>query len=146
MKRNILVILICLSIAFSAGCAELAWWGAGMVAHETFFAVADAVLGKNTVKWLGMEVHNVTTSLSNRYAVDPNEKGVIVIKVKSESAAEQFGFIEGDLINKINEYETGNIKQFYKATKKVKKAEEVVFDVIRQGDFLTISSGSLKKK
>jgi len=142
MKRNILVILICLSIVFTAGCGYTLLGTAVQALHLG----VQAVLTKNTVKWLGMEVHNVTTSLSNRYAVDPNEKGVIVIKVKSESAAEQFGFIEGDLIKKVNEYETGNIKEFYKATKKVKKAEEVVFDIIRQGNFLTISSGPLKKK
>jgi len=146
MKRNILIILICLSIVFTAGCAPVMLGLGYAVAHGAVYFGARAVLTKNTVKWLGMEVHNVTTSLSNRYAVDPNEKGVIVIKVKSESAAEQLGFIEGDLIKKVNEYETGNIKEFYKATKKVKKAEEVVFDIIRQGNFLTISSGPLKKK
>ena len=153
MKRKILVILLFLSIAFTIGCTlrELAMFPVEFVAAAATGGVTSAlqmaaVLSEDTVQWLGMKVHNINDSLSNQYGIDPNEKGVIVIRVKSESAAEQIGLIEGDLIKKINEYETGNIREFYKATKKVKKAKEVVFDIIRQGTFLTISTGPLKKK
>lgn len=149
MKRDILIIVVCLSFVFIASCSwtdllcltPVGWLPEGVIATIAL----DAILSEDTAEWLGMKVHNLNNSLSSRYGIDPNEKGVVLIKIKSESVAEQLGFIEGDLVKKINQYETCDINEFYSGSKKVKKAGEVVFDIIRQRNSLTISTGPLRR-
>lgn len=144
MKRDILIILVCLSFLIIASCSwtdllyltPVGWVPEGIVAEIAL----DAILSENTAEWLGMEVHNSNKSLSSRYGIDPNEKGVVIIKVKPESTAKQLGFIEGDLIKKINELETNDVNQFYEATQIMKGQDvnEINFTILRLGELQQI--------
>lgn len=157
MRRNILAILVCLSIAFATSCTlrDLVTWPlemaggsvisevvglGGMLAIEAVYTAAEISKAKNTAEWIGMKVHNITDSLCGKYGIGPNEKGVVVTKVKSKSVAGQIGFRKGDLIKRINQFETNDVKEFYEATKRIRDedAKEISFTIIRQGSLQQI--------
>lgn len=160
MRKNILAILVCLSIVFATSCTPwglvtLAPWTVigdvvgivGLLAIEAVYTAAEISEAKNTAEWIGMKVHNITDSLSSKYRIDSNEKGVVVTKVKSKSVAGQIGFRKGDLIKKINQFETDDAKEFYEATKRIRdeNAKEITFSIIRQGKLQQIQC-SVKEK
>jgi len=155
MKRKVSAILICLSIAFATSCTlrdlvtfplEMAAVGVvgdvagigGLIAYETIRTAAVISEAHNSAEWLGMEVHNVTSSLSSKYGIDPNEKGVVITKVKSKSVAGQIGFRKGDLIKRINQFETNDAKEFCEATKSIRDEKEITFTIMRQGKLESI--------
>jgi serine protease Do len=94
---------------------------------------------KGTRTWLGMEVQELNEDLAEKYNIPKNEKGVVVMNVKSGSKAEEIGLQEGDLIKSINRYPTTTVEEFEKISKKVVLSEGVVFDILRNKKPLYLS-------
>jgi serine protease Do len=81
---------------------------------------------------LGIDVQDLTAELAERFKIK-DEKGVLVTKVETGSAAEQEGLREGDLIREVNRERIDNVDQFKSSISKLKKEESVLLRVIREG-------------
>lgn len=81
---------------------------------------------------LGVDVQDLTAELAERFKIK-DEKGVLVTKVETGSAAEQEGLREGDLIREVNRERVDNVDQFKGSIGKLKKEESVLLRVIREG-------------
>jgi serine protease Do len=81
---------------------------------------------------LGINVQDLTAELAERFKIK-DEKGVLVTKVETGSAAEQEGLREGDLIREVNRERIDNVDQFKSSIGKLKKEESVLLRVIREG-------------
>jgi len=146
MKRDISIILVCLSFVLIAGCSwvdlldltPIGWMPEAIIAEIAL----DAMLSgdEDAVEWIGMEVRSSDKSLSRQYGIDPKEKGVVIVKVEPQGAAEQFGLMEGDLIKKINQLETNDIEEFYETAQIIKDqhVKELDFTIIRLGELQQI--------
>ncbi|MGA2090191.1 MAG: Do family serine endopeptidase [Endomicrobiales bacterium] len=93
----------------------------------------------STAQWEGMKVTEINAELAQKFNLDENEKGCLVIDVSQGSAADQLGIEQGDLVRSINQVPTPTVKAFEAATAKIKMSEGVVFDVDRQGTLLYLS-------
>ena len=90
-----------------------------------------ASIPKQAETMLGLNVQDLTPELANRFKLK-EEKGVLVTKVESGSAADSEGIKEGDLIREINRSAINNSEDFKNATGKIKEGESVLIRVIRE--------------
>jgi len=61
---------------------------------------------------LGITVDNITKDNINTYGLQPHEKGVIIVEVHRNSAAEQLGLKPGFIVMAVNHKEVKNVKDF----------------------------------
>jgi len=97
---------------------------------------------EETYSWLDMKVSNLNNDLKTKYQIPSDENGVVIVEIEQDGKAQEIGLLEGDLIKSINRDKTPNISAFKSVTKKVKLADGVVFDIIRQGNPIYISYSS----
>lgn len=69
--------------------------------------------------WRGLEVKDITPELARRYRIGQN-KGVAVINVEPNSAADEAGIIVGDVIDRINNVVINNTGDYARVTKAIK--------------------------
>ncbi len=87
-----------------------------------------------TGRSLGIKGAEMNKGLAEYFDTD---KGVLVLSVNKDSAAEKCGIKEGDIITAINGKEVSDIVEIHKYLRRVKKEEEVKIELIRKGDKLT---------
>jgi serine protease Do len=80
-----------------------------------------------------LEVRDLTEELANRYGLKSSERGVIVVRVKSGSAAEELGVREGDLIVEVNRQGVTSLKTYERIAGKLPKDQPVLLLLKRQG-------------
>jgi serine protease Do len=80
---------------------------------------------------LGLNVQDLTPELADRFKLK-DEKGVLVTKVESGSAADSEGIKEGDLIKEVNRTKITNSEEFKTAVEKIKKKESVLIRIVRE--------------
>jgi serine protease Do len=94
---------------------------------------------KESENWLDLEVATCTQALATQFNVK-FQPGVMVLRVGEGSPAEQSGFMEGDIITKINSEGVKNINDYRKVTKSLKNNEKpILFLVSRDGESLFIA-------
>jgi len=70
--------------------------------------------------------------------VGPKTAGVVVAHVQAGSPAEQAGLQRGDVIQEVNRQHVASVKDYESAASKIKKEENAVLLVNRQGNTIFI--------
>lgn len=85
------------------------------------------------------EVRDMTSELARRLGLSTAEKGVVIVHVRSGSAAEEAGLKEGDVILELNRRPIANQRSFESAASQVAKDQSVLLLIKRQGRTLYIT-------
>ncbi|MDX2251426.1 MAG: DegQ family serine endoprotease [Nitrospira sp.] len=81
----------------------------------------------------GLDVRELTEELVNRYGLKSGERGVVVVRVKPGTPAEEIGVREGDLIIEINRESVTSVRAYEKVAGKLPKDHPVLLLLKRQG-------------
>ncbi len=81
----------------------------------------------------GLDVRELTEELANRYGLKSSERGVVVVRVKPGTSAEEIGVREGDLIVEINREAVTSVRAYEKVAGKLPKDHPVLLLLKRQG-------------
>jgi serine protease Do len=81
----------------------------------------------------GIDVRELNDELAGRYGLKSGERGVIVIRVKPGSIAEELGVREGDVILEVNRQAVTSLKTYEKIIGKLPKDQAVLLLLKRQG-------------
>jgi len=80
-----------------------------------------------------LDVRELTDELANRYGLKSHERGVIVVRVKSGSTAEELGVREGDIIIEVNRQAVTSLKTYERIAGRLPKDQAVLLLLKRQG-------------
>ncbi|TKS60184.1 MAG: hypothetical protein EWM72_01568 [Nitrospira sp.] len=80
-----------------------------------------------------LEVRELNDELASRYGLKPSERGVIVVRVKPGSTAEELGVREGDIVVEVNRQAVTSIKAYERIAGKLPKDQAVLLLLKRQG-------------
>jgi serine protease Do len=80
-----------------------------------------------------LDVRDLTEELASRYGLKPSERGVVIVRVKQGSAAEELGVREGDIILEVNRQAVTSVKVFERIAGKLPKDQAVLLLLKRQG-------------
>ncbi len=86
-----------------------------------------------TFKELGIKVMELNSRLRERFRVENNVEGVLVVEIDSSSPASESGLREGDVIIEVNQKPVKSIEDYEKATSEIKKGNVVLIYVQRAG-------------
>ncbi|HUI68597.1 MAG TPA: DegQ family serine endoprotease [Nitrospirota bacterium] len=87
----------------------------------------------------GLVVRELTPDLAARLGIDENEKGVVIVKVDTDSKLFEAGIRPGDIILQINQKNIGTIEDYKKAASKIRSKERVLLLIRRKGEDLFVS-------
>lgn len=87
-----------------------------------------------------IEVRDLNTDLAHRLGLKTSDRGVVIVRVRSGSLAEEAGLKEGDLILEVNRKPVTNLKAYEQAASKLDKDQSVLLLIKRQGrtSFVTL--------
>ncbi|HJU05000.1 MAG TPA: DegQ family serine endoprotease [Nitrospiraceae bacterium] len=87
-----------------------------------------------------LDVRDLNHDLARRLGLSGNERGVVIVRVRSGSVAEEAGLKEGDLILEVNRRSVANLKAYEQAASKLGKDQAVLLLIKRQGrtSFVTL--------
>ncbi|WP_232068716.1 DegQ family serine endoprotease [Nitrospira sp. KM1] len=87
-----------------------------------------------------LDVRELNEELAGRYGMKTSERGVVVVRVKSGSPAEEMGVREGDMILEVNRKPVGSLKSYERAVAGLGKDQTVLLLLKRKGQtiFLTL--------
>ncbi|MCC9004339.1 MAG: PDZ domain-containing protein, partial [Candidatus Competibacter sp.] len=80
-----------------------------------------------------IDVREVNTELAGRYGLKSSDRGIIVVRVKPGSQAEEAGVREGDLVLEVNRKSVGTIKSYEHVAASLPKDQAVLLLLKRQG-------------
>ncbi len=80
-----------------------------------------------------IDVREVNTELAGRYGLKSSDRGIIVVRVKPGSQAEEAGVREGDLVLEVNRKAVGTIKSYEHVAASLPKDQAVLLLLKRQG-------------
>jgi serine protease Do len=88
----------------------------------------------------GVVVRELTPGLAERFGLDADEGGVVVVKVDPNSRAYEGGLRPGDLVLQINQKDVESLDDYTKAASRIRSKERTLLLVRRRGEdlFLTI--------
>jgi serine protease Do len=81
----------------------------------------------------GLDVRELTEELTSRYGLKSGERGVVIVRVKPGSSAEELGVREGDMIMEINRQAVTSVKAYERMAGKLQKDQSVLLLLKRQG-------------
>jgi serine protease Do len=81
----------------------------------------------------GLDVRELNDELASRYGLKSSERGVVVVRVKPGSQAEELGVREGDVIVEVNRQAVTSLKAYEKIASKLPKDQAVLILLKRQG-------------
>ncbi|MBI4654483.1 MAG: DegQ family serine endoprotease [Nitrospirae bacterium] len=81
----------------------------------------------------GFTVMGITPEIAKQLGLSKDEKGVVIISVESDSAAEESGLRKGDVIQEVNKKRISNLAEFNKITYHIKEGDTVLLFVNRGG-------------
>ncbi|HRI38992.1 MAG TPA: PDZ domain-containing protein, partial [Nitrospira sp.] len=93
-------------------------------------AVPTAPHARAEVK-LGVEVQELTTSLAEKFKLRET-KGVVIMRVESNSLAHAEGLREGDLIKEVNRVETASLADYTAAISRSRRGDTILLRVLRE--------------
>lgn len=82
---------------------------------------------------LGFSVSNLTSELADRFGLDENARGVVIIDIDQNSQAFAAGLREGDLIKAVDKKEVDNIREFNRIVSSKRKGDNVLIYAERRG-------------
>jgi serine protease Do len=80
-----------------------------------------------------VEVRELNTELAGRYGLKSSDHGVVVVRVKPGSPAEEAGVREGDLVLEVNRKAVGTLKAYEHVAANLPKDQAVLLLLRRQG-------------
>src|SRR5262245_43284027 len=80
-----------------------------------------------------LEVRELTDELASRYGMKSSERGVVIIRVKSGSTAEEMGVREGDIVVEVNRKGVTSLKTYERIVSGLVKDQAVLLLLKRQG-------------
>ncbi|MFN3680957.1 MAG: DegQ family serine endoprotease [Nitrospira sp.] len=81
----------------------------------------------------GIDVRELNDELASRYGIKSGERGVIVVRVRPGSVAEELGVREGDIILEVNRQTVTSLRSYEKIVSKLPKDQAVLLLLKRQG-------------
>lgn len=81
----------------------------------------------------GVTVTDLTAAIAKQLGLDKDEKGVVVLKIESGSAAEDAGLRKGDVLEEIDRQKVSNLNEFNRALSRLRSDEAVLLFVNRIG-------------
>jgi serine protease Do len=81
----------------------------------------------------GLDVRDLNEELASRYGLKSSERGVVVVRVKVGSTAEEMGVREGDIVLEVNRQAVTSVKVFERIANKLPKDQAVLLLLKRQG-------------
>jgi serine protease Do len=93
-------------------------------------AVPTAPHARAEVK-LGVEVQELTPSLAEKFKLRET-KGVMIMRVESNSLAHAEGLREGDLIKEVNRTETATLADYSAALSRSRRGDTILLRVLRE--------------
>ncbi len=87
-----------------------------------------------------LDVRELNEELAARYGLKSSERGVVVVRVRAGSTAEEMGVREGDIILEVNRKAVGSLKSYERAVGGLVKDQPVLLLLKRKGQtiFLTL--------
>lgn len=87
-----------------------------------------------------IDVRELTQELAARYGLKPSDRGVVVVRVRSGSTAEEMGVREGDVILEVNRKPVTSLTSYERAVADLEKDQAVLLLLKRKGQtiFLTL--------
>lgn len=92
-----------------------------------------ASIPRETKRFLGLSVGDITDELSLQYSLKEGDQGAIITNVDENSVSEQEGLKIGDLIKEVNRQKIASAKDFNKVMKETKETETILMRVTREG-------------
>ena len=86
-----------------------------------------------------LDVRDLTDELASRYGFKSSERGVVIVRVKPGSTAEELGVREGDIVLEVNRQIVSSVKAFEKVASKLPKDQAVLLLLKRQGRTLYLT-------
>lgn len=80
-----------------------------------------------------LDVRELNEELAGRYGLKGSERGLIIVRVKPGSNAEELGVREGDIILEVNRQAVPSLKAYERAAAKLPKDQAVLLLLKRQG-------------
>jgi serine protease Do len=80
---------------------------------------------------LGVEVQELTPSLAEKFKLRET-KGVMIVRVESNSLAHAEGLREGDLIKEVNRVETPSLADYSAALSRSRRGDTILLRVLRE--------------
>ncbi len=81
----------------------------------------------------GVTVTDLTAAIAKQLGLDKDEKGVVVLRIESGSAAEDAGLRKGDVLEEIDRQKVSNLNEFNRAISKLRSDEAALLFVNRIG-------------
>jgi len=87
-----------------------------------------------------LEVRELNGDLASRLGLSTGERGVVIVRVRSGSVADEAGLKEGDIILEVNRKPVPNVAAYERVSSKVGKEQAVLLLIKRQGrtSFITL--------
>ena len=86
-----------------------------------------------------LDVRELNEELAARYGIKPSERGVVVVRVKSGSTAEEMGVREGDIVLEVNRKPVNSIKSYERAVSGLAKDQAVLLLLKRKGQTIYLT-------
>jgi serine protease Do len=80
-----------------------------------------------------IDVREINSELAGRYGFKSSERGIVVVRVKPGSQAEEAGVREGDLVLELNRKSVSSIKSYEHVAANLPKDQAVLLLLKRQG-------------
>lgn len=80
-----------------------------------------------------LDVRELTEEIAGRYGLKSSERGVVVVRVKPGTSADELGVREGDLIIEVNREAVTSVRAYEKIAGKLPKDHSVLLLLKRQG-------------
>ena len=102
--------------------------------------VEKAEVGQNEYALAGLSVEDLDRDTARELGLKGKTQGVVVTKVEPDSGAEKAGLMPGDVIREVNRQPVKSVKDFENVSAHMKKGENVLILVNRQGNALFLSA------
>ncbi|MEK7237298.1 MAG: PDZ domain-containing protein, partial [Nitrospirota bacterium] len=86
-----------------------------------------------------LDVRELNEELTARYGLKATERGVVVVRVKQGSMAEEMGVREGDIVLEINRKAIGSLKAYERAASGLAKDQAVLLLLKRKGQTIYLT-------
>ncbi len=99
----------------------------------------DATNEDESTALAGLVVRQLTPDIVQRFGLDENEKGVVVIRVEAGGRIAEAGIKPGDIILQINQKNIATVAEYRKSASKIKARERILFLIRRKGQDLFVT-------
>jgi serine protease Do len=86
-----------------------------------------------------LDVRELNEELATRYGLKPNERGVVIVRVKPGSTADDMGVREGDIVLEVNRKPISSIKSYERAVSGLSKDQAVLLLLKRKGQTIYLT-------